>query len=311
MKTLTMLLSLVACLTAPNGTFAEEIVADDLICQSCVNGIDISNRAVISRHIRLDAVTAHAIQDGSIDWQELAASLQNRIIDLESRLAALESNSVLELDGHLNLDDSDPQRPSAVFSGLNVQVVNGTGNSDQFNGVGNLLLGYDEAYPAGPDYAICSDGSYLDEETCVANGNVWSDIHKSGSHNLVVGKYHRYSQANGIIAGRFNAVNTSSSSVIGGSGNVASGWVSVIVGGKENTALGEGSAIGGGYDNLADASYSSVVGGINNIAGGQGAVVTGGSWNTAMGSASAVSGGHERSVDGARDWRAGTLFEDE
>ena len=60
------------------------------------------------------------------------------------------------------------------FSGMNVQVVNGTGSESKLNGRGNLIVGY--------------------------NANA-SKRARKGSHNLVVGIDHGYGGHDGFVAG--------------------------------------------------------------------------------------------------------------
>jgi hypothetical protein len=134
---------------------------------------------------------------------------------------------------------------NAVFEGVNVHVRNGLGATNGFpthpaddgvvNGLGNLIVGYDEARSPGSN--------------------------KSGSHNLVVGLMNNYSSFGGLVAGALNAVTGPYASVSGGSGNTASGMNSSVSGGNNNTALESGSSVSGGYGNTALGWYSSVSGG--------------------------------------------------
>jgi len=239
-----------------------------------------------------------------------------------------------------------------VFEGINVQIVNGLGATNgyppdphevdplvtQVNGVGNLIVGYNElGNPNGDD--------------------------RSGSHNIVFGHGSSYSSFGGIVGpydcttsgpfasvtgGRLNrasglfasvsggAGNTAdaeynvfgtalgSSSVSGGVGNTASGFWSSVSGGHNNTASGNscsvsggayniatgwstpsgtGSEIGaasvsGGAHNIADSDAASVGGGYLNTAGAEFASVSGGGGNTAIGCWSSVSGGSDNAAYG-------------
>jgi len=153
------------------------------------------------------------------------------------------------------------------FEGCNVHVRSGSGatNGDtgagaSVNGLGNLIVGYNEGGGFG------ADGFY------------GSDDDKSGSHNLVVGPAHSYSSYGGLVAGEDNNVSARAASVSGGGGNIASGYMSSVSGGYENTASGESSSVSGGTRNIANSGASSV---------------SGGEENTASDSASSVSGGHQ------------------
>ena len=182
----------------------------------------------------------------------------------------------------------------------NLQIVNGSGATDGLvDGLGNLIVGYNELRGAGDD--------------------------RSGSHNLVVGKEHNFSSFGGLVAGfsntvsgnlssvsggRFNTASGDYSWVSGGTGNQASGLVSSVSGGLFNTASGPFSSVSGGGYNTASQSISSVSGGRYNIASGTYSSVSGGQSNTASGDRSSVSGGNGRSALDIFDWVAGALFQD-
>ncbi len=207
------------------------------------------------------------------------------------------------------------------FTGMNVHVESGsgatngdTGSGPTINGLGNLIVGYDEdtvLFP--PD--------------------------KTGSHNLIVGSGHNYNSYGGFAAGAdnqllaihasacggqrhtvtgrwgsvsggwFNTASGEKSSVSGGHLNEASNFYSSVSGGQANTAGGQSSSISGGWTNQNTGFASSISGGREGTASGFYSSITGGEDNTASGSRSVVSGGLNRTSAGIYDWRAGTLFE--
>jgi hypothetical protein len=323
--------------------------ADDVNCIKCVDQTDIAFGAVGTGRLRRGsvnesrladaAVSAEKIQDSAVDWQNLAVSLQDRILQLEDAMVTLQteleetqneldSNTVLDLDGYLALDTTDATKPTARFAGVNVQVVNGIGSmEDNPNGLGNLIVGYDLPYtPRDEEDYVCSSGYFHTQDECETAGFVWAQHHKSGSHNLLVGYGHRYSWLNGIAGGRNNTINNKSASVIGAQGGFATGQHSIVVGGGGNRATGTSSAVVGGWDNWATDRAARVTGGVHNRAigvassvcggsgnttNGQASTISGGRGNTANGEASTVSGGFERSSEGLVDWVAGSLWEDE
>lgn len=278
---------------------------------------------------------------------ETKGSLQDRIEQLETLVAALQaelaSNTVLQLDGYLVLDTSDPSRPTARLAGANLQVVNGAGaESAEPNGLGNIIVGYDQPFvPRDGDTEVCSWGDYRTQADCEAAGQVWAMQHKSGSHNLVVGPGHRYSWTDGLISGRNNTINNENTVVLGAVYSMAQGHRAVVVGGSSHRATGNNSAVLGGWDNEASGPAAKVSGGVHNAATAQGATVNGGNWsvasgsnstvsggsyntaagpqssvsggygNTAGGQYSAVSGGNQRQATGDYDWVAGTLWQDQ
>jgi hypothetical protein len=115
------------------------------------------------------------------------------------------------------------------FSGINVQVVSGSGaTSGTVNGKGNLIVGYNEL-------GLCT-GSFIDPTPCNTNadcpaGGTCTTVPKSGSNNLIIGAANSYSSYGGLIAGRQNAISGPFSSVTGGYNNAASGELASVSGG--------------------------------------------------------------------------------
>ena len=174
-----------------------------------------------------------------------------------------------------------------TFSGVNVQIVNGSGQTGVMTGTGNLIVGYNELRGSGDD--------------------------RSGSHNIVVGRNHNYSYYGGLVVGYYNSLsgafasvsggrgNTASgsyASVSGGQGNTASGSYASVSGGSQNTASGAAASVSGGHSNSASEWYSSVSGGLSNTASVGAASVSGGQGNTASGYGASVSGGRYNTASG-------------
>jgi len=119
------------------------------------------------------------------------------------------------------------------FDGMNVHIRSGNGSTNaDVNSFGNLIVGYNELRATGDD--------------------------RTGSHNIVVGKYQDYSSYGGIVAGFFNTVSGNYSSVTGGENNIASGDYSSISGGRLNEASAYSSSVSGGQNNGAIRAYSQV-----------------------------------------------------
>ena len=185
------------------------------------------------------------------EWE--CVDLETRISDLESAVADLEALlAAVSYDG------------TTVTVTGNLQVVNGTGTTGGApNGEGNVIIGY----------------------------NTDNSDDKSGSHYLVVGDDHTYTQHAGIVVGFDNTVTGGLASVAGGQGNTASGTRSFVAGGIGNTASGSESIVGAGNNNVASGIRSFVAGGFSNTATGALASVAGGESNTASGPRSFVAGG--------------------
>ena len=177
-------------------------------------------------------------------------------------------------------------KPTVQFLGVNVQVVNGETKTNTTNGLGNLVIGYDE--------------------------NALKHA-QTGSHDLILGEEQTFTSFGGIADGFGNTISGAFASVTGGWKNVASGELSSVHGGGENQATGKETAVSGGWRNLASgensvvsggrenhsgANYSSVSGGKANTASGEFSSVTGGKANTASGESSAVLGGETNTASG-------------
>ncbi len=171
-------------------------------------------------------------------------------------------------------------KPTVEFSGVNVQVVNGSGSETTINGEGNLIVGYD-----------ASPGT------------------QTGSHNLVLGTagqgYTGYGGS--LLGGHNNTITGGYASILGGEDNAASGFASAITGGFGNIASSPFAAVNGGCSNLAGSGtptvnsyctntantgyFASVTGGVGNQAKAEESSVTGGQNNTASGGQASIAGG--------------------
>ncbi|NNF61510.1 MAG: hypothetical protein HKN06_09310 [Gammaproteobacteria bacterium] len=222
------------------------------------------------------------------DNAEIAARIADVDAEEAARIAAvadIADNTVLALDGMLSLSGGD----TALFDGVNVQVVNGTDTTDgNPNGKGNLIVGYDEP---DTDLPICSVGSSDNATDCGNAGGVWDSSHKSGSHNVIVGYLHNYTRYGGLVVGVNNNITGIVASVTGGSGGTASGSAASVSGGINNRAIASNSSVSGGSVNIAAGGTSSIGGGAGNLTSGNSASITGGRNNVASGDWSAVVGG--------------------
>jgi hypothetical protein len=151
-----------------------------------------------------------------------------------------------------------------TFSGMNVQVVSGSGVTDgTVNALGNLIVGYNENNFAAT---------------------------RTGSHNLVVGLDHTYTSYGGLVVGNRSAITGIYASVSGGYFNTASGIYSSTSGGVFAQASGDYSSVSGGRFNTASAYSSSVSGGMQNTASGGHSSVSGGQSNEAAATYSSAIG---------------------
>ena len=232
--------------------------------------------------------------DGAALRQEVA-ELQQQVATLTRMVNRISSNSVLALDGKLALG---LDRQTALFTGVNIQITNGTGGTQTINGVGNLIIGYDEPNGtiniAGNSYSAlnaCSNGQFANQTACQSAGSTWGSNQHTGSHNLVIGFGQSYTSYGGMVTGALNVINGEFANVSGGINNTASGPLSSTSGGDFNTANGNFSSVSGGDFNIASGNFSSVSGGHANRASNDDSSVSGGGENTASGQWSSVTGG--------------------
>lgn len=266
-----------------------------------INELTEAQNALNNRVVMLESSVTD-LQSSLSDAQTTIASLQSELALSQEQIAALQSNSVLELDGMLTLDTSSGYA-TAVLSGANLQVVNGEGVTESINGLGNIFVGYNapgfflEIDPDG-DIKTCSDGQYLIQSECELNDGIWANSHKTGSHNVVIGDHHNYSQYVGLVVGENNALRAPNSSASAGRRNQVTREYASICGGRDNYATAFFATVSGGRDNLASGSFSHVSGGENNVAASLSSSVTGGDMNTASGQLSTVTGGSNNQAVG-------------
>jgi hypothetical protein len=243
--------------------------------------------------------------------REENARLRGEIQDLETALA-----TVLSLADSLTVESVNGVR-TVRFSGVNLQVVNGTDHTETVNGAGNLIIGYDE--PDTDTRIVCSRATndrlnqISNEADCLAAGGFVAVKQKNGSHNLVMGSQNSYSSAGGIVAGHGNFVTAPFASSLGGTqafvsgkgavnvsgiGNHPTGENAATLAGASNTASGSNSGVTGGSDNVASSVGTSVTGGLASVASGPQSSVTGGIRNVASGPFSHVSGGGNNQASG-------------
>jgi hypothetical protein len=174
---------------------------------------------------------------------------------------------------HVSSVTGEGGRPEVVITGANLRIVNGLRGTATANGVGNLLLGYNEPRHDG-------------------------DNERTGSHNMVVGLGHNFSSFGGLVVGHNNAIRGPFASVSGGFDNTASGESASVNGGIFNRASGPSASVSGGFDNTASGNAASVSGGDGNTARGHTAAVSGGHGNTASGHTATISGGEANTARG-------------
>ncbi|WP_419812461.1 hypothetical protein [Bacterioplanoides sp.] len=252
-----------------------------------------------------------AVDDNAVrvaQLETMVASLESAINTLQAENAKL-TNFVDMVLPYMRGGMDEQNNPAVFFSGANVHINNGEDSTPTINGTGNLIVGYNEVGTAellnGRGFCSIIDvdagAPYLNQITCENAAGSWSTAtgaQKIGSHNIVIGEGHSYTQYSGIAAGQNNVIAAPASNISAGRLNLASGFQSSIIGGSLNTASGFGSIISGGTGNTSSGALSSVSGGIQNSSIGISSSVSGGSQNTASGNQSSASGGSQNRSTG-------------
>ena len=185
------------------------------------------------------------LQSGTAQGQGVG-NLAARVATLEAQNTA-QANQISALQEklvHVTRDGND-----LYITGANLHVRNALGSTETADGLGNVVIGYNE-------------GSFGFERT--------------GSHNLVVGSEHGWTSFGGLVAGQANQIMAPYSSVTGGSENTANGPYASVSGGRNNVSVGDYASVSGGGGNVAFGTYASVSGGKLNRAFGELASISGG-----------------------------------
>lgn len=174
------------------------------------------------------------------------------------------------LQKHLKIKQL-PQ-PTVSVEAANLQVTNGGNKTDSKNGLGNVIIGYNEASSASSN--------------------------RTGSHNLVIGKGHGFGSYGGIVCGENNVTTGAYASIVGGKDNRATATHTVVSGGILNRAIQPFASVSGGENNVAQARSASVSGGKDNQAMAPYSAVHGGQANkiNAKASYASITGGSENTV---------------
>ncbi len=207
---------------------------------------------------------------------------------------AKEQKKLLSILPHISYEEAGiGGKPTVQFTGINLQVIDGSGSETTVNGTGNLILGYDEGTGA-----------------------------QTGSHNLLLGGAgNSYTSYGGIVGGGgYNKISGAYASILGGAANATSGFASTITGGYSNKASNSYATVDGGCSNLAGTGtlavnalctnttrtgdYASITGGTGNQAEAENSTISGGTDGEASGVDASVTGGSH----GKAGYRASTVF---
>ena len=122
--------------------------------------------------------------------QGQVTGLQTQVTALKNAINSTDAQNAFALGQFVTVDTTDTinglAAPHIIFTGANLHVRDGSGSTNDGGGtptgLGNLVIGYDEAPSATP-------AGY-----------------RSGAHDLVVGPGHTFNSFGGFVAGDTNAV---------------------------------------------------------------------------------------------------------
>jgi trimeric autotransporter adhesin len=168
------------------------------------------------------------------------------------------------------------------ITGANLHILNGLGSTETGNGLGNLIVGYNEPRGDGDD--------------------------RTGSHNIVVGQQQNFSSYGGLAAGFHNDILGPFASVTGGTANTASALGAWVGGGQSNTAGDPFASVTGGPSSTGGGIGSPAGGEPEGADGGEDTSTSGGPQNTTPGDFASASGKPGRDLLAGLPWAAPSCF---
>ncbi len=178
----------------------------------------VANMASFDPETLLQAMQSLQNQVTTLDGKVLTldgkvTTLDGKTLMAETKMSDLEKKMIPGLEKYVSVNTNDMngvKGPHIVFRGVNVHVQSGADTTaDTTSGLGNLIIGYNEAAPAQV---------------------------RTGSHNLVGGSQNGFSSYGGLVFGVGNKITGTYASVVGGENNTASGISSAVLGGRIRSA---------------------------------------------------------------------------
>lgn len=176
-----------------------------------------------------------ALQAEVANLKSALATANGQLSVLDGRLKALEASGgggganqgLAELAKYVKVELgalNGVKGPHVVFTGVNLHVRSGrnaTNDNLALSGLGNLIVGYNEAQsnPVVYDVAGC-------------------DRTLTGSHNIVTGDGNMFTSYGGLVVGSNHCVTSPNTSILAGNTNEAHGPNSAILGGTRMGTFG-------------------------------------------------------------------------
>lgn len=187
--------------------------------------------ALLSSQIAaLQAVNVTSLQSQVTGLAGQVATLTSQVATLTNGGGGSIPANLTALSKYLTIDPNQingVNGPHVIFSGVNVHIRSGsgaTGDGGTLTGLGNLIVGYNEA-PQG----LPSDPSMGQCPPLVGP--------RGGSHNIIGGVGNMFTSSGALVLGFQNTIGGLYATVHGGESNVACGFASSILGGRMNGTL--------------------------------------------------------------------------
>lgn len=179
----------------------------------------------------------------------------------QAQLDVLNTLSVVYIDDC----QGGPGYKTLRVDGANLQVVNGLGATFVTNGLGNLIVGYNEQSPqcdlAGSHNVVLGMANQYSQNS-FAGLIGGQDNMLLGEYNTVLGRFNTANDPNSaVFGGVFNDA-LQGGTIINGDGNLANGYNTTIVGGQFNITTGSNAVVGGGLSRSATGAHDFVAGSI-------------------------------------------------
>jgi hypothetical protein len=140
-----------------------------------------------------------------------------------AELAVLKNNTVLGLDGLVTLIRDANGFETVRFSGVNLQVVNGEGVTDSLNGLGNVVIGYNN------------------------HDDIFSD--RLGSHNIILGDNQGYPDTSELVTHKILSNQDLAVIVAGSMETLVGSNRTITVGGARSEDIGGNASVSVGASN--------------------------------------------------------------
>jgi hypothetical protein len=133
----------------------------------------------------------------------LLTETEERVTALEEKCVAMASHETRLITVENKTQFIHVDGTTTIFEGTNVQILSGSGGTEGTNGLGNLIIGYNE------------EGDFITYYERVPN--------RTGSHNLIVGSNNEWTGFGSFVAGYLDIMNGNYCTLLG-CGSTLDGW---------------------------------------------------------------------------------------